>query len=281
MDQSEARNDRIHVGRIEGHDESPVCVELSEPFHRFCLMSHVLKPPILQTQVLIRWRKVARDPVDGAAHGPLPYPFIVVELILVRHGLPVRKENTDGPADPELSTDGHAQAALFAAYMLSENVDAIYSSPLRRAVQTAEPLSAAIGKEPILVPGIAEWDQHANEYIPVEELKAANDPRWLEMAKGGFNSDEIPEDFHNRVLSSIEDIISKHRGDTVVVTCHGGVINDYLSHILGISNSQFFYPNYTSIHRIAASSSGHRSILSINETSHLRGSGLPTGLFHA
>ena len=204
-----------------------------------------------------------------------------MELILVRHGLPVRKENTDGPADPELSIDGHAQAALFAAYMMSENVDAIYSSPLRRAVQTAEPLSAAIGIDPILVSGIAEWDQHSNEYIPVEELKAANDPRWLEMAKGGFSSDEIPEDFHNRVLAAIEDIISKHRGDTVVVTCHGGVINDYLSHILGISNSQFFYPNYTSIHRIAASSSGHRSVLSINETSHLRGSGLPTGLFHA
>jgi probable phosphoglycerate mutase len=234
---------------------------------------------LIQDQILLRTRKL--NPVDDAAREPLPYPFIVVELILVRHGLPVRKENTDGPADPELSVDGHAQAALFAAYMMSEDVDAIYSSPLRRAVQTAEPLSSAIGIEPILVPGIAEWDQHANEYIPVEELKAANDPRWLEMAKGGFNSDEIPEDFHNRVLESIEDIINKHRGDTVVVTCHGGVINDYLSHILGIANSQFFYPNYTSIHRIAASSSGHRSILSINETSHLRGSGLPTGLFHA
>ncbi len=244
-------------------------------------MSRVSKPLTHPTLDLTRWRTAVKDPVDDAAHDPLPYPFIVVELILVRHGLPVRKENTDGPADPELSTDGHAQAALFAAYMLSENVDAIYSSPLRRAVQTAEPLSAAIGIEPILVPGIAEWDQHANEYIPVEELKAANDPRWLEMAKGGFNSDEIPEDFHNRVLASIEDIISKHRGDTVVVTCHGGVINDYLSHILGLASSQFFYPNYTSIHRIAASSSGHRSILSINETSHLRGSGLPTGLFHA
>ena len=221
------------------------------------------------------------DSDDDAARGPLLYPFIVVELILVRHGLPVRKENTDGPADPELSTDGHAQAALFASYMMSENIDAIYSSPLLRAIQTAEPLSVATGIRPILVPGVAEWDQHSNEYIPVEELKAANDPRWLEMAKGGFSSEEIPEDFHNRVLESIEDLITKHKGDTVVVTCHGGVINDYLSHILGISTSQFFYPNYTSIHRVAASSSGHRSILSINETSHLRGSGLPTGLFHA
>jgi len=224
---------------------------------------------------------MAMNPVDDAGREPLPYPFIVVELILVRHGLPVRKENTDGPADPELSTDGHAQAALLAAYMMSESVDAIYSSPLRRAVQTADPLSSAIGIDPILVPGIAEWDQHSNEYIPVEELKAANDPRWQEMAKGGFNSDEIPEEFHNRVLTAIEDIIDKNKGNKVVVTCHGGVINDYLSHVLGLANSQFFYPNYTSIHRIAASSSGHRSILSINETSHLRGSGLPTGLFHA
>ena len=244
-------------------------------------MNRVSKRSIVQILDQIPHKTMEWNPVDGAAHDPLPYPFIVVELILVRHGLPMRKENTDGPADPELSIDGHAQAALFAAHMMSENIDAIYSSPLRRAVQTAEPLSIAIGIKPILVPGIAEWDQHSNEYIPVEELKAANDPRWLEMAKGGFNSDEIPEDFHNRVLTAIEDIIDKHKGETVVVTCHGGVINDYLSHILGISNSQFFYPNYTSIHRIAASSSGHRSILSINETSHLRGSGLPTGLFRA
>ena len=203
-----------------------------------------------------------------------------MELILVRHGLPVRKENTDGPADPELSTDGHAQAALFAAYMMSENVDAIYSSPLRRAVQTAEPLSSALGIDPILVPGIAEWDQHSNEYIPVEELKAANDPRWREIMEGGWSSEEVPEEFHERVMDSLEMIISRHKGGTAVVTCHGGVINDYLSHVLGLETNQFFYPNYTSIHRIAASSSGHRSILSINETPHLRGSGLPIGLFN-
>jgi probable phosphoglycerate mutase len=272
---------RSHACRNAERDERFECAAPKEPYLHFDREIRESEQPEFQNRGLILWSTRVANPVDDAAHEPLPYPFIVVELILVRHGLPVRKENTDGPADPELSVDGHAQAALFAAYMMSENIDAIYSSPLRRAVQTAEPLSAAIGFEPILVPGIAEWDQHSNEYIPVEELKAANDPRWLEMAKGGFSSDEIPEDFHNRVLESIEDIIDKHRGDTVVVTCHGGVINDYLSHILGIANSQFFYPNYTSIHRIAASSSGHRSVLSINESSHLRGSGLPTGLFHA
>jgi probable phosphoglycerate mutase len=58
------------------------------------------------------------------------------------------------------------------------------------------------------------------------------------------------------------------------------VINAYLAHVLGLADpTGFFYPNYTSIHRIAAARSGERSILSINETAHLRGSGLPVGLF--
>lgn len=205
---------------------------------------------------------------------------MAMELILVRHALPVRRENVDGPADPELSVEGFAQARHFAEYMALEHIDNIYTSPMRRAVQTAEPLASLKSIAPVVVPGVAEWDQHSNEYIPVEELKASNDPRWQEMAAGGWTSDEIPEEFHERVVDSLETIISENRGGKVVVTCHGGVINEYLSHVLGLDKNQFFYPNYTSIHRVAASSSGHRSILSINETGHLRGTGLPIGLFH-
>lgn len=203
-----------------------------------------------------------------------------MELILVRHGLPVRRENTVGPADPDLSADGHEQAKLVGAYLSAEKIDGLYSSPMKRAVQTAQPLAELTYLQPVLVPGVAEWDQNANEYIPIEELKAANDPRWKEMAAGGWTSEEVPEDFHHRVMESLEAIISENRGGTAVVTCHGGVINEYLSHVLGIDRGQFFYPNYTSIHRIACSSAGHRSILSVNETSHLRGSGLPIGLFN-
>ena len=203
-----------------------------------------------------------------------------MELILVRHALPIRRENSDGPADPELSEAGHAQAAHFAAYMHLEHIDALYSSPLRRAVQTAEPLAELKSMDIGLVPGVAEFDQHSNEYIPVEELKAANDPRWREMMDGGWSSEEDQAEFHERVISSLERIINDHPGGRVVVTCHGGVINEYLSHVLGLDDRQFFYPNYTSIHRVAASSKGHRSILSVNESGHLRGTGLPVGLFH-
>lgn len=167
-----------------------------------------------------------------------------------------------------------------ADYMALEHIDAIYTSPLVRARQTAEPLCDHKSLPAIVDEGVAEWDRHSNEYIPVEELKAANDPRWQEIVAGTWSSEEDPEHFHDRVISSLETIISVHRGERVVVTCHGGVINEYLSHVLGLSQRQFFYPNYTSIHRVAASSNGARSVLSVNETSHLRGSGLPIGLFH-
>jgi probable phosphoglycerate mutase len=202
-------------------------------------------------------------------------------LILVRHALPIRREVADGPADPELSDDGHRQAQLLADYLRHEQLDAIYSSPMKRAVQTAAPVAHVHGHVTVEIDGVAEWDRHSNEYIPVEELKASNDPRWQEMVAGGWNSDEDQGDFDSRVAESLEAIIGRHKGQRVLVSCHGGVINSFLSRVLGLPGSQFFYPNYTSIHRIAASGSGHRSILSINETSHLRGSGLPIGLFHS
>jgi probable phosphoglycerate mutase len=209
-----------------------------------------------------------------------PYHLTAVELILVRHGLPIRREVVDGPADPELSVEGHAQAEHLGDYLALEHIDAIYTSPMKRAHQTALPLSKMKGLAPILEPDVAEWDQHSNEYIPIEELKAANDPRWKELASGAWTSEEDPAEFNARVIGALDRIIDKHRGQTVVVTCHGGVINAFVSHVIGIDRGQFFYPNYTSIHRIAASSQGHRSILSVNETSHLRGTGLPIGLFH-
>lgn len=204
-----------------------------------------------------------------------------MEIILVRHALPLRREATIGPADPELSDIGHQQARYASDYLQTENINALYTSPMKRAMQTCAPLAQAMNLTPTVVQGIAEWDQNSNEYIPIEELKASNDPRWQAMVAGEWNSDESMEEFSARVIESIEKIIDSHSGDRVAVVCHGGVINSYLAHILGLPNGQFFYPNYTSIHRIAASQRGHRSVVSVNETSHLRGTGLVMGLFDA
>jgi probable phosphoglycerate mutase len=205
-----------------------------------------------------------------------------VELLLIRHALPVRRELEVGTADPELSEAGHAQALHLAEYLAAEApLDGLYASPLNRARQTAAPIAERFGLDVVVDDGVAEWDRHSNEYVPIEELKAADDPRWQALLRGEWTShDESPEQFAARVVDAIESIVTRHRGQRAAVVCHGGVINTYLAHVLGLgAQHSFFYPNYTSIHRVAAATSGERSIVTINETAHLRGTGLPIGLF--
>ncbi|MFM8946738.1 MAG: histidine phosphatase family protein [Actinomycetota bacterium] len=204
-----------------------------------------------------------------------------MELLLIRHAIPVRREVEVGPADPDLSEAGWRQARLLADYLASEKIDSLYASPMRRSVQTATPLGEATGLVPHIVDDVAEYDRHSNEYVPVEELKATNDPRWKEMLDGCWSvAEETEQEFVDRVFRGIESIVVANQSSRVAVVCHGGVINAYIARVLGLGNQRgFFYPNYTSIHRIAAARSGERSIVTINETSHLRGMGLPMGLF--
>ena len=195
-----------------------------------------------------------------------------MEIVLVRHGLPLRVELETGIADPELAAEGHEQAAKMAAYLGVEDVEAVYVSPLRRAIETARPLCKVLGLEAVVSEGVAEFDRNSREYVPVEELRATNDPRWEKLLRGEWDGvDEDPSIFKARVVATVEDMIARHPGGRVVVVCHGGVINQYLAHVLGIeTHVGFFYPKYTSIHRVMAARSGERSIVSINEASHLR-----------
>jgi len=195
-----------------------------------------------------------------------------VEIVLVRHGLPLRVELETGIADPELAAEGHEQAAKMAAYLGVEDIEAVYVSPLRRALETARPLCKVLGLDAVVSEGVAEFDRNSREYVPVEELRASNDPRWEKLLRGEWDGvDEDPSLFKARVVETIEDMIARHAGGRVVVVCHGGVINQYLAHVLGIeTHIGFFYPKYTSIHRVMAARSGQRSIVSINEASHLR-----------
>lgn len=204
-----------------------------------------------------------------------------MELLLIRHALPVRTESLTGPADPDLAPAGRAQTAELATYLDAERIDAVYTSPAARARQTAAPLAAARGLDVVTVADVAEFDRDAAEYVPVEELKAADDPRWRALVDGQWTATETVEAFRARVRDAVEGIVAAHRGERVAVVCHGGVINAYLAHVLGLDGSvrAFFYPNYTSISRVAAASTGERSIVTVNETGHLRGTGLPMGVF--
>jgi len=188
-----------------------------------------------------------------------------MELLLIRHALPIRVDGAPhaGPADPHLAPRGVEQAEALAAWLLDERVDALWCSPMRRAQETAAPVATALGLPAIVDEGLAEFDRDADSYIPIEELKAANDPRWYEVP-------ERPEHFVAEVVAAVERIVAAHPGQRVAVVCHGGVVNAYAGHVLGIDEPLFFLPAYTSISRVLASAAGPRSIGSLNETAHVR-----------
>src|SRR6478609_10126389 len=131
-----------------------------------------------------------------------------MELLLVRHALPIRREVVEGAADPELSEIGAAQAKLLGEYLADEEIAAVYSSPMRRALETAQPVAEAHSLPIAVSDGIAEYDRNASWYVPIEELRATNDPRWEALARGEWQSDESAEDFHDRVLQAIEAIVA-------------------------------------------------------------------------
>jgi 2,3-bisphosphoglycerate-dependent phosphoglycerate mutase len=191
-----------------------------------------------------------------------------MDLLLIRHALPVRIEGGDGPADPELSDEGWRQAGALAAWLADEDIDVMVASPLRRAQETAEPLASLLELDVATVDGLAEFDRNAPWYIPIEELKAADDPRWHAMLAGEWDLD--PDEFQRSVVEAVDGIIADHPGRTVAAVCHGGTINAYLSAVLGLENLMFFVPDYTSVSRVRASRSGPRSLVTLNETAHLR-----------
>ena len=189
-----------------------------------------------------------------------------MELLLVRHALPVRIDGGDGPADPDLSEAGHRQAEALGAWLADEGVDAIWSSPMRRARQTAAPLEAATGLVASVDDDLVEFDADQPHYIPMEELDS-DDPRWRELIERLGAPEQFA--FRDKAAAAVERIVVAHPGQRVVVVCHGGVVNAYLSQILGIDRPLFFEPTYTSISRVMASSRGHRSLVSVNEIPHL------------
>jgi broad specificity phosphatase PhoE len=196
-----------------------------------------------------------------------------MELVLVRHALPVRIDATpDGrPADPQLADLGRTQAQRLLEALRHDHVAALYSSPAARALETAAPLAEAMSLPLGIEPGIAEFDASDTSYVPVEELRAANDPRWQALVRGDLLHAGVDQvDVRNRVVAGVEGMIRRHPGERVVLFTHSGTINAYCGHVLGQQRAMWFAPDYASVSRIGAARDGRRGVISLNETTHVR-----------
>ncbi len=193
-----------------------------------------------------------------------------MELIIVRHALPESEKRDDGPADPPLSPLGLQQAEATADLLATEGVDHVVTSTMQRAIQTGQPLADRLGLTPEHLGDLKESDYRRNSYTPVEEMSAdhevirefLNDP--LSMFADGY------EAFRDRVTVALDAVVTHNRGRTVAVFCHAMVVGVYLQTLLDLNDPFAVMADYCGITRVAASSTGIRSVRSFNETGHLR-----------
>lgn len=173
-----------------------------------------------------------RHPADGET-----------TLYLIRHG---RTESNvrrilQGQMDTPLDSHGIRQAHLLADRIGREiEADVILSSPLQRALVTAQIVGASLGLEPIVVPELSEMDFGSFEGVTIDRIEAEHP----EIAVGmndmadddfGYPGGETRRDFHGRVLRAFQAILADYPDKRVVVVAPGGVIGSFVAQIQGVS----------------------------------------------
>ncbi|SNT24965.1 histidine phosphatase family protein [Rhodococcoides kyotonense] len=190
-----------------------------------------------------------------------------MQLILVRHALPQRSEDS---ADPPLDGLGHEQAQRVPDALARFPIARTVASTQLRALQTGTVLAAELGLTLETDERIAEYDRDFAGYIPIEAARTEFRDAF-ERIKAGHLPEQVDEAaFRSRVRAGIAGAVDGlEHSDTVVVFAHGGVINIVLQEILGTPKVLGFPIDYCSITRILYSRNGNRSVASVNETQHV------------
>ena len=228
-------------------------------------------------------RQIDEQAARQGRPSPLDVAFLsnremVTELFLIRHA----HQRLDlagaigGYVDPPLSNLGEQQAQLLGATLSTRKIDVVYTSPLRRARGTADAIARHHRLEPVPVADLTEIavfrdaPQHLSslDFIGSEALATMRHRFIYERTWDVYPHSESSAEFRRRVLSAIESIISDHAGHRVAVVCHGGVINAYVSYVVGSKFDMLFRPAHTSISIVAAADSIH-TLYTLNDVHHL------------
>ncbi len=231
---------------------------------------------------------------EGAPRQPMIFDLAfltgvpdVTELVFVRHAEQEVTSRQGGPVgesiDPPLSERGVQQAALVGERFSTENVHAVYASPLRRALETAEQIARHHRLEPVVMPDLREVEvfrdipaeQSAIDFVGGSLLMGIRERMIHEKRWDVYPYSESSFDFRKRTVNAVEAIIAENEGRRVVIACHGGVINSYIGHIIGVGYDMFFRPAHTAVSVVYAGH-GVRALQSLNDIHHLQ---TPEGSF--
>ncbi len=170
----------------------------------------------------------------------------VTTVYLIRHGETEWNLNGrwQGHADVPLNAVGEHQAGLIARRLAAEGVvfDALYSSDLARAHQTARAISAALGVEVHLDRQLREIDLGTWSGLTYEEIRTTHPEEMALLAQGHDlprGGGESIGAMGQRVVTALEALVARHPGATLGVVSHGGCIRMLLSHAEGYYGDGF------------------------------------------
>lgn len=205
----------------------------------------------------------------------------ITELIFVRHGEQHIADPRSGPVgetfDPPLSERGEQQAKVVGERLSVDRIDVVYASPLKRALETGRQIARHHRLEPVVVDDLREVevfrdipaDRSAIDFLGQGLLLGIRERMLREKKWDVYPYSESSFEFRKRTVNAIESIIAQNEGKRVVIACHGGVINAYVGHIIGVDYDMFFRPAHCSI-SIVFSGHGARALQSLNDVHHLR-----------
>lgn len=198
----------------------------------------------------------------------------VTTFLLIRHATNdfVDKALAGRLSGVHLNEEGRRQAEILAERLQHVTIDSIYSSPLERALQTAEPLARRMGltiqlREKLLEIETAEWTGKTFDALAGDpQWKRFNSLRSATRCRGGEHMLEV----QLRIVDELEELRERSPDRTVAVISHGDVIKGALAHYLGVPLDLFHRIEISpaSISTLALADWGPR-ILGINDTGSL------------
>jgi probable phosphoglycerate mutase len=163
------------------------------------------------------------------------------ELIIVRHGETAWNVECriQGQLHVDLNERGRMQARAAALALADEVFEALYSSDLRRALQTADAIAGTTGKTIATDPRLREWSLGILEGLSSDEAEAkfpdvynafrVEDPDYL-IPEG-----ESIRQRYERSTEAVSEIAGRHPGERVVIVTHGGVLDDLYRRTKGLA----------------------------------------------
>ncbi len=227
-----------------------------------------------EVSISIKIRSARPEPPDL----PLPAKPSPTRLLLVRHGQSTwnREHRIQGQLDPPLSEQGRIQAERLGRRLASRTFAAVYSSDLKRALETAELITGRNGAAPIPTPGLrevylGEWEglntEQISQRFPEAWAQWTREPRW-DVVPGG----EGEGPFEARVNAELDAILAKHEHGDVLLVTHGGVIQVALHRVVGRPNHGLFpFRIENASISVIEKRNGRFVVSGVNDTSHLEG----------